>query len=126
MRYFLFLFVICSAQTMAQTAFSDLVIKRIDKDAFSLAIVNSNSQLIDVRTPKEYSEGFIAQAQNIPIAKRKKFKQRVNLLDKQKAIYVYCYSGVRSRRASRILKRLGFTTIYDYRGGWKEWTNVAP
>lgn len=122
MRYFLVLLIIYSVQSKAQTF---PTIQIIDKDALTLAITNPTIQLIDVRTPKEYKEGFISQAQNIPIASRKKFKKRMNQLDKQKPIYLYCYSGVRSQRASRILKRLGFTTIYDYKGGWKEWTRVS-
>jgi len=93
----------------------------VDLVTFKNTITNAQVQLIDVRTHKEYNEGFITYAKNIPIARRKKFKKEVSKLDRQKAIYVYCYSGVRSRRASKILKRLGFQKIVDFKGGWKEW-----
>lgn len=90
---------------------------------FEEAIKEKNVQLIDVRTPQEYAEGYIGTAVNFPIAKRKEFKKSLNSLDKEKPIYVYCYSGVRSNRARKILQRLGFQKIYDFKGGWKAWTN---
>ena len=49
-------------------------------------------------------------------------KKEINKLDKNKPIYIYCYSGVRSNRASKILKTAGFNQIYDYEGGWKAWS----
>jgi len=42
-------------------------------------------------------------------------------LDQEIPIYLYCYKGVRSRRASQILKELNFKIIYDFTGGWKAW-----
>lgn len=89
---------------------------------FEKAIQENNLQLIDVRTPKEYSKGYIANAINFPIAARKKFKKSLNALNKNKPLYIYCHSGVRSRRAGKILQRLGFTKIYDFKGGWKAWS----
>lgn len=93
----------------------------ISLTTFEKAISDKNVQLIDVRTSREYKQGFIAHAQNIPIAKRRKFKKRAASLDKEQAVYIYCHSGVRSSRASRILGRLGFQEIYDFKGGWKAW-----
>lgn len=105
---------LCIAQTESTSSI-------IEYEQFQEVVKDKSIQLIDVRTPKEYNEGYIAFAKNIPIKKRKKFKAPVQKLDKEKKIYVYCYSGVRSRRASRILKQLGFRKIYDFKGGWKKW-----
>jgi rhodanese-related sulfurtransferase len=49
------------------------------------------------------------------------FKQQVNVLDKEKPVYVYCRSGKRSARAAEILKEMGFTKVYDLQGGIMEW-----
>lgn len=125
MRFLLFLHFICSIKLAAQSISSHPAIQIINNTTLTEAITNPTIQLIDVRTTKEYSEGYIAFAKNIPIKKRKNFKMKLNQLDKQKPIYLYCYSGVRSKRASRILKKAGFTTIYDYRGGWQEWTHLS-
>lgn len=104
------------------TAQRESNISIIEYVQFIEVVKDQNIQLIDVRTSKEYNEGYIAMAKNIPIKKRKKFKTAVQKLDKEKPIYVYCYSGVRSKRSTRILRKLGFKSIYDYRGGWKEWS----
>lgn len=98
------------------------VVSIISVSDFEKAIQENKLQLIDVRTPQEYSKGYIANAVNFPIAARKKFKKSLNSLNKNKPVYIYCHSGVRSRRASKILKRLGFTKIYDFKGGWKAWS----
>lgn len=86
-------------------------------------VVGKQKQLIDVRTPSEYNDGFIDNAININIYDKDNFKTSVLQFDKSKPIYLYCYSGVRSKKAYKILERLGFTTVYDYSGGWKEWSH---
>ena len=112
--------IIClnSEHLRAQTSFNSSI---IEFEQFQEVVKDQSLQLIDVRTPKEYKEGYIALAKNISIKNRKKFKAAVQKLEKEKPIYVYCYSGVRSKRASKILKRLGFKKIVDFKGGWKEW-----
>ncbi len=123
MRNFLCLLFLCSSIAWAQQNPYEATIQSIEIDAFAKAVLDKEIQLIDVRTPKEYQEGYIAAAQNIPIRKRKKFKREVQLLDKEAPVFIYCYSGVRSSRASKILHRLGFTKIIDFKGGWKAWTS---
>lgn len=123
MRNLLFLIFLQAAVGWTQQQHQEESVQIIEIDAFAKALTAKDLQLIDVRTPKEYQEGYIASAQNIPIRKRKKFKQAVQLLDKQAPIYVYCYSGVRSKRASKLLYRLGFTKILDFKGGWKAWSS---
>jgi rhodanese-related sulfurtransferase len=77
-------------------------------------------QLIDVRTPEEFSVNHLKNAQNICVTDDD-FKQQVNVLDKEKPVYVYCRSGKRSARAAEILKEMGFTKVYDLQGGIMEW-----
>lgn len=77
-------------------------------------------QLIDVRTPKEYTEGHIKGAVNINFYDDN-FLTQMSKLDKDKEIYVYCRSGGRSGRAANQLKEQGFTKIYDLQGGMINW-----
>jgi rhodanese-related sulfurtransferase len=62
----------------------------------------------------------LKNAQNICVTDDD-FKQQVNVLDKEKPVYVYCRSGKRSARAAEILKEMGFTKVYDLQGGIMEW-----
>jgi hydroxyacylglutathione hydrolase len=95
--------------------------------AQELKLKNSTEQflLLDVRTAKEYQEGHIKNAINLPIAKRKHFKNTAKAnFNKQEPVIVYCYSGVRSKKAGKILLKLGFTEVYDFSGGWQKWSAI--
>ena len=77
-------------------------------------------QLVDVRTPAEYSAGHIDQALNIDY-NAPAFEQRIQMLDKTKPVYIYCQSGGRSSRAAKVMQSLGFQEIYDLEGGYLAW-----
>jgi rhodanese-related sulfurtransferase len=77
-------------------------------------------QLVDVRTPEEFDESHLKNAQNICVTEDG-FKEKAAKLDKKKPVYVYCRSGKRSAKAAQILKEMGFTEIYDMDGGILNW-----
>lgn len=77
-------------------------------------------QLIDIRTPKEYDEGYIEGAININFFDRD-FNAQMAKLDKDKELYIYCRSGNRTGKAAKRLKDQGFTKIYDLQGGILNW-----
>lgn len=77
---------------------------------------HKNVQLVDVRTPNEYKNGHIKNAINIDFFSRD-FISNFDKLNKDEAIYVYCRSGSRSRKSSNKLASVGFTKIYDLKGG---------
>jgi len=62
--------------------------------------------IIDVRTESEYNESHLVDAINIPYYKLD------DSLDKDKIIFVYCKSGVRSKMAYDTLTKLEYT-VYD-------------
>ena len=68
--------------------------------------------LIDVRSPQEYREGHLKNAILIPeyeIIKRCKNE----LPEKDQLIVLYCEAGMRSRKARRKLRRMGYTNVYN-------------
>ncbi|UPT78600.1 rhodanese-like domain-containing protein [Sulfurovum sp. XGS-02] len=71
---------------------------------------DSNITLLDVRTVKEYEEKHLKNAINIPV---QELDNSLNRLEKMKSkpIMVYCRSGSRSIKASRILEKNGFTPL---------------
>ncbi len=78
--------------------------------------------ILDVRTPEEFATGYISGASNINV-NDKDFKDRVAGLDKTAPVYVYCKGGLRSAAAAATLEELGFTQVYDLKGGIMAWTN---
>ena len=85
-----------------------------------LIIETEAPQILDVRTPQEFSSGNIDGAVNINIYDSN-FEERINEFDKTEPIFVYCRSGSRSNKASNILIENGFTIVYDLKGGITSW-----
>jgi len=83
---------------------------------------NSDFMIIDVRTPEEYSNGFIKGAENIDI-KSIDFANNIDKLDKKKTYLIYCKSGGRSSKAFEVMKSKGFANVYNMLGGITKWTN---
>ena len=70
--------------------------------------------LLDVRTPQEYREGHIPGSKNVPL---QTIDKMVDLAEnKDKALYVYCYSGARSRQAVSHLQHMGYTNVTNIGG----------
>lgn len=70
--------------------------------------------LVDVREPHEYQRGHISGSVNIPLSQ---LKNRINDFPKDKNIYLYCQSGMRSKQAGKILSKNGHTQLVHLLGG---------
>ena len=75
--------------------------------------------ILDVRTQEEYDQGHIPGAIVISHEKISEKAEEV-LTDKDQLILVYCRSGRRSKLASEILVKLGYTNIKEF-GGIIDW-----
>ena len=93
----------------------------LDKSAYADAIMVGKVQLVDVRTSKEYKGGHIKNAINIDFFDTSNFNKSFQKLDKEQPIYLYCRSGARSQKAARRLVTMGFSKIYDLKGGYMGW-----
>ena len=95
-------------------------IRHLDVENFNNAIQGKVGVLVDVRTPKEYSDFHIPGAINVDY-KNDDFKEMAaKTLDKSKPVMVYCRSGVRSARAMKILENMGYK-VYNLDNGIKAW-----
>lgn len=74
----------------------------------------SGAVLLDVRTPQEYREGRIPGSRNIPLQTIESVSSVVQ--DKDVPLFVYCYSGARSRQAVSVLQRMGYTNVTNIGG----------
>ena len=87
----------------------------------SLYKSSPDSIILDVRTLVEYNNGCMENSSHIDIQIPDEFLEKVNMIDKNNKIFVYCHSGVRSYNACKILEQLGFKTVYNLIGGISEW-----
>ena len=76
-----------------------------------------NAILVDVRTPEEFNEGHLENADNINWYDAD-FPERFKAVDKNKTIYLYCKMGGRSSKAQEKLKSMGFNHVIDLEGGY--------
>lgn len=76
-------------------------------------LMKIGAQIIDVRTPAEFSNGNIRNSKNIPL---QNLTAEMKKLDLKKPIITCCASGMRSASAKSILNQNGFEAYNG--GGW--------
>ena len=81
---------------------------------------NDELVILDVSTPDEYQDLHLEGAINISLLSRL-FKARLDIMDRDKTYVIYCKVGVRSKVAMKIMKALGFKTVYNITGGTLLW-----
>jgi rhodanese-related sulfurtransferase len=75
--------------------------------------------LIDVREYADYRKSRIRGAVNMP--RSVGYEAAADSLDKESALFIYCYAGVSSRRAAAFFYDKGFRKIYSLKGGMMRW-----
>lgn len=79
---------------------------------------NDRIIILDVRSEREYLEGHIRNAINIPFDRV--LKEEINI-NNDKIVLVYCSRGGRSMRVAKLLSYKGFRVV-NVIGGLKEYT----
>ncbi|QQE73990.1 rhodanese-like domain-containing protein [Brevibacillus composti] len=80
---------------------------------------SKGNKVIDVREVHEYKRGHIAGAVNIPLSQ---LSQRMGEIPKDKKVFLYCQSGMRSKQAAKLLSRNGYTNLANLNGGISAWS----
>lgn len=105
------------------------VVEEIDP-ARLRALQASGTPVIDVREPREFAEGHLPGAVNIPRGVLEfqvdghpavNAKADPNLSHRREAVVLYCRTGGRSALAAEALKRMGFDRPLSLAGGWVRW-----
>ncbi|GAP15256.1 dinucleotide-utilizing enzyme [Longilinea arvoryzae] len=80
---------------------------------------NDSIQLVDVREPIELQISSIPGAVLVPLTQ---LPQRLEELDRNKDLVLFCRTGVRSARALRLLAGQGYTRLHNLKGGINAWS----
>ena len=86
-------------------------------------INHDNAVLVDLREDKDYRAGHIVNAIHVPVSpdndsgKIKKYRD--------KPVIVYCQRGQRSSGYCNKLKKQGFESVYNLKGGLLAWQKEA-
>lgn len=86
------------------------------------AVLESRSEVVtlDVRTPQEFAEGHLADAQLLDYTSGE-FAARLGELPTDATYVLYCRSGNRSAGAAELMRQAGFTEVYEVDGGILAW-----
>ena len=106
------------------TADADSAFNVRDVSATEAAEILKNDpeiRVLDVRTGFEFNRGHIEDAVNFNYYSRK-FKAKLNTLDKNVTWLVHCRTGVRSGKTLPLMKAAGFTNVIHLQDGIVDWT----
>ena len=97
-----------SADELAQT-------ERVNADTVD-RLREGGVGIVDVRAPKEFALGHLDEAENVPL---QHLAETAADWPRDKPLLVHCAGGYRSSAAVTVLIALGFTEVYDLKGGYK-------
>lgn len=120
--FFSHLFLLASlvfASCTGQTSKVETIEPKVFND---LLTQNTSPQIIDVRTPEEFSSEHIDKSVNINW-NGGNFENEVSKYDKNQPVFVYCKAGGRSAQAAAKLSEMGFTKVYNLAGGMMKWNS---
>lgn len=95
--------------------------QKLGPDAFEKGIGKADIQVLDVRTSGEYQGGHIKNAMLADWNDRQQFNDRIQYVDKNKPVYVYCLVGSRSAAAAGWMRQNGFKNVLELQGGINAW-----
>lgn len=89
-------------------------------DARTLLTQSNAIVILDVRTPREFSQGHLNGSLNIDY-KSATFGNQLAALDRDPTYLVLCAVGGRSTAALSEFRRLGFKSVVHLDGGYEAW-----
>lgn len=118
--------VLCTMFTAQCTSGNDqsedtaVVIEDVGVEKFNELIEEGKGVLLDVRTQQEYDESHLGSCILYDFYKDG-FNEKLEGMDKEKPVYVYCRSGGRSMEAAIMMEEMGFKKVYNLKGGIIAW-----
>jgi rhodanese-related sulfurtransferase len=93
-------------------------VRQVSTTELKSELQDKSKQFIDVRTPGEFKSNNIRGFKNIPLHE---IAQKIDGLSKENEVVIICQSGMRSNKASKILKKQGFKHVTNVKGGMSAW-----
>jgi rhodanese-related sulfurtransferase len=86
-------------------------VKSLTTKQLKQELATEDKLFVDVRTPAEFKKVRIEGFENYPLG------TDLSILPKDREIILICKSGVRSIKAAKQLKKLGYERVTNVRGG---------
>lgn len=124
----LYLFALASIVSYSQNTLDELLKTYNDKGVpyitvEELAMPKTDVILLDSREPKEYEVSHLKDAECVGYDNFNIDSIQKKYPNKNEKIVVYCSLGIRSETIGELLKKAGYTNVYNLYGGIFEWKN---
>lgn len=97
----------------------------LDAKTFSEKLkATPNAVLLDVRTEEEFAKEYIEGAL-LADWNGNDFQRRIDAIDKNEPVFVYCLSGGRSSSAAAAMRKQGYKEVYELQGGILKWKSAG-
>ncbi len=98
-------------------------IRQVNVRTASRMVEDEQALIVDVREKHEYATAHIPESRNLPMSR---IRNQMKTIEKyrDRPLVVSCRSGSRSRRACLLLKKHGFSQVYNLKGGFSAWSRV--
>jgi rhodanese-related sulfurtransferase len=88
-------------------------------------LMNQGSILVlDIREAPDFATGHLPKARHIPLGELSKRVEEIGKY-KDKPVIVTCRNGTKASAATRFLRKAGFTTVYQLKGGLAAWQQAS-
>lgn len=87
----------------------------MSKKAFIEKLMKEGGVVIDVRTIDEFQEGHMPEAINLDFTSGQ-LESQLTKLDKSQNYFLYCRSGNRSAKATKLMQDQGFEKVFNVGG----------
>ena len=94
--------------------------KRVSVDE-AKELIKSGVQVIDVRTPTEYSGGHIPEARSVPLDSILARPRDLIKAETSEKILFVCQVGQRSALAAEMAAAVGYENLFNLEGGTDAW-----
>ena len=98
-------------------------LEQISPQQLAALLDKDGIRIIDVRTPAEWNNGRIKQAEHLPLADI--LESRFPEAKKDEALVLQCGSGYRSNIAASFLRQAGYSNVKSLAGGVFAWSNAG-
>lgn len=98
-------------------------LEQISPQQLAARLKKDGIRIIDVRTPAEWNNGRIAQAEHLPLSDI--LEDRFPKAEKDEELVLQCGSGYRSNIAASILRQAAYTNAKSLAGGVFAWSNAG-
>lgn len=97
----------------------------LDPNEFEKGIGKPDIQILDVRTAEEFKTGHIKNALQADWKDPSQFMDRVQYVDKNRPVYIYCLVGGRSAAAAEWMRANGYSNVIELKGGINAWKKAS-